>query len=197
MPRPPFDDDEEERLWSDQDDEFLDDEDDEDEDDEDFSEDETLEDDEDLAEGSTGLGDLPSMLEEGLNLAESGDLDEAIEILTDAVERFPESPLSHYNLGVAHFMKLKEDLEHVEMWEDYADDEGHYEEAVASFEHALEIDEKFVGALNNLATLYALRDRAEDAIDLWERSLEIDPDQPEVREDLDEYRQQLEEPDEE
>lgn len=202
MARPRYDDDEEERLWSENEDEaFEEDEEKEalyDEDDDEFEEDEEepLEDDEELGEGSTGFGDLPSILEEGLNLAESGDLDEAIEILGEAVDRFPESPLSHYNLGVAHFMKMKEDLEHTEMWEDYHDEEGHYEEAVSAFEHALEIDENFVGALNNLATLYALRDRGEDAIELWERSLQVESDQPEIRADLEDYRAHVEEEEE-
>ncbi len=201
MPRRPYDDDEEERRWSENEDELLDEDDDEDDefydDDEDVEEVEegepVEEEEEETGEGATGLGDLSSILEEGLSLAESGDLDEAIDVLSDAVERFPESPLSHYNLGVAQFMKLKEDLEHTEMWEDFSDEEGHYEEAVSAFEHALEIDPKFVGALNNLATLYALRNRAEDAISLWERSLEFEPDQPDVRADLDDFRAHLEE----
>lgn len=154
-------------------------------------------DDESLAEGSTGVGDLDTMLEEAEAYAVEGNLDAAIETLSDAVDRFPESPLSHYNLGVVHFMMLREDLEHQELWEDFVDEQGHYEEAVAAFERVLELEENFLGALNNLAALYALRHRIKEAAELLERSLAADPDQSDVRADYEEFQRQLEQADEE
>jgi tetratricopeptide (TPR) repeat protein len=81
-----------------------------------------------------------AMLEEGESLANEENMAEAIEVFSRRRGKLSRVALSHYNLGVAHFMKLKEDLEEQAVWENFTDEEGHYEEAVASFERALEVD---------------------------------------------------------
>ncbi len=142
----------------------------------------------DYAEGATGFDDLEALLEEGERMAEEGDIAKALEIFTEAVESYPDSPLSHYNLAVSHYMALRETLDESALWEDIVDEEGHYEEAVAGFERTLELDEEFTPTMNNLARLLALRDRFADAIALLERSLAIDPGQEDATEDLEEIR---------
>jgi len=203
MPRRRIDDEDPDRYWKSDDEEYSKDDDEEDDEeyddleggeDEDEEEDGALDEDDDddeYAEGATGLDELDAMLEEGESLAERGELAEAIEVFSAAAENYPESPLSHYNLGVAHFMKLKEDLEEQAVWENFTDEEGHYEEAVASFERALEVDPEHVPEINTLGMLFALRDRSRDAIKLWKRSLEIDPDQSDVRQDVEDLQSQL------
>jgi tetratricopeptide (TPR) repeat protein len=198
MSRRHYDEDDEERFWSEEQGDLLDDEEEEgEEEDEEESSDEfdDLDDDDDLAEGSTGLGDIESMIDEGETLSENGNFEEAINVFTSVVEHFPESPLGYYNLGVAHFLKLREEIENSELWEDLVDEEGHYEEAVTCFEQALELQEDYVPALNNLATAYAMRGKYQEAIELWERSLEIDPDQSEIRQDLQNVQAQMDDND--
>lgn len=198
MSRRHYDEDDEERFWNEEQEELMD-EDEEEEEEEELEEGEELsgleDDDEDLEEGSTGLGDIESMIEEGETYSENGNFEEAINVFSAVVEHFPESPLGYYNLGVAHFLKLREDIENSEFWEDFVDEEGHYEEAVNCFEQALELQEDYVPALNNLATAYAMRGKFQEAIELWERSLEIDPDQPEIRQDLQNVEAQMDDND--
>lgn len=199
MSRRHYDEDDEERFWNEEQEDLLDDDEKEEEEEEDMEEadefDGLEDDDEELEEGSTGLGDIESMIDEGETYSENGNFDEAINVFSAVVEHFPESPLGYYNLGVAHFLKLREEIETSELWEDFVDEEGHYEEAVNSFEQALELQEDFVPALNNLATAYAMRGKFQEAIELWERSLEIDPDQPEIRQDLQNVQAQMDDND--
>lgn len=120
-------------------------------------------------------------------VAHEGRLDEAVDVMREAVQRFPESPTGAYNLGVALFLRVKKDREHQEMWEDLADDEQLAAEAISALESALEADPKFVEAYNNLARLYSLTGRKAEAVACWKKSLEIKPDQPEVKSDLELY----------
>lgn len=135
--------------------------------------------------------ELNTILEKADQLASSGSFDEAIEALDGAVEKFPESVLAHYNLGVVYYMRLREDLDHVEVWEDYADEQGYYEEAVSEFQQTLDLDPDFVPALNNLGNLYALKEMWEEAIEQWEHSLEVNPDQPEISDSLKSAQEEL------
>lgn len=120
-------------------------------------------------------------------IAREGRLDEAVEVMREGVDRFPDSPTGQYNLGVALFLRVKKDREHLLLWENLADDDQLAEEAIAALEGAVDTDPKFVQAWNNLGTLYALRGRKNEALDAWNKSLALDADQPEVRDDIEMY----------
>ncbi|HBF34650.1 TPA: hypothetical protein DDW35_08795 [Candidatus Sumerlaeota bacterium] len=117
--------------------------------------------------------------------------DEAVGHLQQMIERFPDSPLPHHDLAVVYLSQLYDKYQHMEVWEDLADDEAIFEAAVAAEEAALDVDGEFVPALNNLGTLFALRGWWEDAVEEWDYSLSIDPEQPELREDLAEVRERV------
>ncbi len=124
-------------------------------------------------------------------VAREGRLDEAVDVLREATRRYPESPTGRYNLGVALFLRVKQDREHLELWENLADDEQLAEEAIMALEEAIEQDPGFLQAYNNLARLYALRGRKHEAVAMWEKSLALNSDQPEVRADMEMYRDKL------
>lgn len=132
-----------------------------------------------------------STVEEYLEAAENaGDekqLERALDILREAVERFPDSGDAHYDLGVALFMLLESRLAHLDLWENLAEDEELAEEAIAAFEAAIERKPDFAPAYTNLANMLALRGNVRKAVALWQRSLELDPDQPEVKDNLERY----------
>ena len=56
-----------------------------------------------------------------------------------------------------------------------------------ALESAVETDPSFVEAYNNLGRLYSLRGRKADALNAWNKSLELRPDQPNVKEDIEMY----------
>lgn len=134
------------------------------------------------------LDDYISTTEE---VAGEGRLDEAVELMREGVQRYPESATGRYNLGVALFLRVKKDRERLELWENLADDEQLAEEAIGALEAAILTDPGFVEAYNNLATLYALMGRKQEALATWEKSLSLEPDQPEVIADLEMYKQGL------
>ena len=137
------------------------------------------------------LDSLDDYLSVGQEVAREGRLDEAIDVMREANSRFPESATGSYNLGVALFLRLKQDKDRLELWENLADDENLVSEAITALEGAVAADPKFVAAYNNLGKLYALRGRSEEAFRAWEKSLEIDENQPEVKADMDLYRNRI------
>lgn len=146
---------------------------------------------EELAESGSyrfNLDSLDDYIAVGEKVAKEGRLDEAVEVMREATHRYPESPTGRYNLGVALFLRVKKDREHQELWENLADDEQFADEAMAALEGAVAADPKFTQAYNNLGRLYALRGRKEDALAAWKKSLELNPDQPEVQEEMEDYR---------
>lgn len=124
------------------------------------------------------------MIELASLYGEENEMQKAVDLLEQALGIDPESTTAHYNLGVCYLKALKRDLEVSEVWEDKADDEELFELAIIAFQRALEINPGLVEALNNLGTLYALRGWSDRAREQWERSLQIDADQPEIRQDL-------------
>lgn len=120
-------------------------------------------------------------------IAREGRLDEAVEIMREGVSRYPESATGRYNLGVALFLRVKKDRDHLLLWENLADDDQLAEEAIGALEGAIDADPSFVQAYNNLGTLYALRGRKDEAMSAWNKSLELNADQPEVRSDIEMY----------
>ncbi|AXA35442.1 MAG: tetratricopeptide repeat protein [Candidatus Hydrogenedentota bacterium] len=134
-------------------------------------------------------------LEAGEARATAEELEQAVEILREAANRWPDNPQVHYELGVCIFMLLESRLAHLDLWENLAEDEALAEEAVSAFETAIALDPQMAEAYTNLGNLLALRGRVRKAIQLWEKSLELNPDQPAVRDNLTLYRAQLTEKD--
>lgn len=130
----------------------------------------------------------PDPLDEGLRSAaddlQRGRFKTAVKTLRDLIEKFPNSPQVFHDLGVAYMMRLKADVQVQEYWENLADDEQVYQEAHDAFSRAIEIDPNFLGSLNNLGALEVMRGNLDRGIELWERSLSLNPSQPAVRDDL-------------
>ena len=134
------------------------------------------------------LDSEPESVEVMIELAslygDKNEIRKAVDLLEQALGIDPENATAHYDLGVCYLKVLKSDLEVSEIWEDKADDEEFFELAIVAFQRALEIDPELVEAYNNLGMLYALRGWNDQAKEQWERSLKINPDQPEIRHDL-------------
>lgn len=120
-----------------------------------------------------------------------GRLAEAIDILREAGERYPDSAIAQFNLGTALLLAVKEDKAHNELWESLSDEEDLLQQAIVAFQNAIDRDSHLLPAYNNLARALALHGRTDDAILVWERSLQLNPDQPDARADYDMLRTQL------
>lgn len=101
-------------------------------------------------------------LERAEQSAASGRLREALEELQRAVRTYPFSATVHYNLGLAHLLILRRDLESDWQWdEDHLDNMDRYFAALAEFLVALGLDPAMEAARDNLRLLEQLR--------TWER----------------------------
>jgi len=134
-------------------------------------------------------------LDEYLTTAEkvgsAGRLAEAIDILREAGERYPDSAIAQFNLGTALLLAVKEDKAHNELWESLSDEEDLLQQAIVAFQNAIDRDPHLLPAYNNLARALALHGRTDDALLVWERSLQLNPDQPDARSDYEMLRTQL------
>jgi len=120
----------------------------------------------------------------GVALAEAEQMREAVEQLEKAIEIDPELAEAHYNLGVIYGRVLLDDLAVDELFEDHTDEEAYFEKASASYKEALRLVPTMTAALNNLARLCDAMGLHGEAKRHFEASLAIDPEQPDVRDDL-------------
>ena len=166
-------------------------EDDEYDEEEDFLDDEYgLEDEEADDDGESD--DLDDMIEEGNTLVEEGEYEAALTIFREAAERFPESPEAVFRVGHAALLLFTDGVEETLNWRDDDDVSAAYEEALNAFENALSIDAEHTQALNSQGALYMVAENPKLAIECWERSIELDPEQDEIEAAIAQARLQVE-----
>lgn len=121
-------------------------------------------------------------------IGQDGRLEEAVDVMREGARRFPESARAHQALGLALLLALKADIAVKELWEFMADEEELAEEAHEAFQAAIGRDPELWDAYANLGTLLVMRGRTAKAVEVWEKSLELNPDQPDVKGDLEMVR---------
>jgi tetratricopeptide (TPR) repeat protein len=134
-----------------------------------------------------------TLVEEGLAAGERGNLAEARSKFEDAVLLDPEGVGGLYNLGVVYGLLAHMNVARMEFFDDYTRDEVFVEKAKVCYDKVLEIRENHLPSLNNLATLYAMRDERDLAVEILERMLTITPAEDADKKYLDEAKNQLEE----
>lgn len=91
-------------------------------------------------------------------------LEEAIEWYNKAIEVNPNFSDVYNNLGDAYFNQQK------------------YAQAEKIFKEAVRLDPLNVNAYNNLGVTLIMQEKREEALKYWHKSLEVNPDQPRIRE---------------
>jgi spermidine synthase len=138
--------------------------------------------------------------------SDSANHERALAFLLRASELHPDRVRLHRDIANTYIVldRQEEALPHVKTWlERYPDDvdarhslgvayaeTAQYELAEAELKKVIEIDHAHLFARNNLASVYVLTDRYAEAIEEFEHSLTINPDQPRVRERLLELQRQ-------
>lgn len=104
---------------------------------------------------------------QGQKAAMAGKLDEAIVVLTSCAEKYPDSGLAAYVLGMAYFQKRDKD------------------KAINQFKRAMQLEPKNLSATAMLGKLYSMdKDKLSLAQELLERVLQASPRNEDVRFDL-------------
>ena len=134
-----------------------------------------------------------TLVEEGLAAGERGNLAEARRKLEDAVLLDPEGTGALYNLGVVYGLLAHMNIARMEFYDDYTRDEVFIEKAKLCYDKVLELQDDHLPSLNNLATLYAMRDERDLAIEILERMLKVNAETDEDKKCLASAQKQLEE----
>lgn len=157
-------------------------------DEEDYWDRDPMEDDEEDEEEGEELEELPDVVLAADELAELGEPRKALKLWRREIERFVDEPDAQFAYARTAFRLLEEEIVTEKWWVSDVELVALYEESLAALEEAVNIDEGHYQSWNLMGALYALRRNYESAIPCWEKSLELNPDQPEVKSDLEEAR---------
>ena len=101
---------------------------------------------------------------------------ESLSLWTHAHSLYPNDAAINNNLGVA------------------LGKQEQFEAAASHFLTAIANDPNFIDAHNNFGTIFAMQNRLDEAIQQWNASLQIKPDQPEVQNNIEQARLMLRQP---
>ncbi len=156
-----------------------------------FDDDEDLlweEEDEEQAEVEEDSNELDELIAEVDELSDTGQFRKAVRQWRRSIDRFSDEPRAYHHYGLTCFRLLEEEAAYQPNWDTEPSLVGLYEEASGALEEAVNLEEDNFEAWNILGALYALRENYREAIGAWERSLAIEPNQEQVREDLETVR---------
>jgi cytochrome c-type biogenesis protein CcmH/NrfG len=98
----------------------------------------------------------------------------------------PDNAESWLRIGLCWGMSMLENLPSAEIWGEEKDEELMVENAIHALEKALEFDPELVGAYNAMARIFVIRGQEDEAVELLAQSLQIDPSQLDVVDELQE-----------
>lgn len=87
-------------------------------------------------------------------------------------------------MGLCWGMAILENLPPVELWGEEKDEEVMVENALHALEKAIEFDPEMTGAYNAMARIFVIRGQDEEAVELFSQSLQLDPTQLDVVDEL-------------
>lgn len=108
----------------------------------------------------------------------------ALELLEQVVEIDPDNAEAWLRIGLCWGMSLLENLPSVEIWGEEKDEELMVENAIHALEKAIEFDPELTGAYNAMARIFVIRGQDEEAVELYTQSLQLDPSQLDVVDEL-------------
>jgi len=110
----------------------------------------------------------------------------AIQLLEQVTQIDPDNAEAWLRIGLCWGMALLENLPPAEIWGEEKDEELMGDNAIHALEKAVEFDPELVGAYNAMARIFIIRGQEEEALELYALSLQIDPSQLEVVDELQE-----------
>ncbi|MGE0712281.1 MAG: tetratricopeptide repeat protein [Planctomycetota bacterium] len=134
-----------------------------------------------------------SLVDQGVEAGERRDLDEAQQHLEQAVRLNPDGLEGLFNLGVVYGLLAHFNIAKAEFYDDYTRDEIFLEKARICYDRVLDAEPNHLASLNNLATLYSMREDRPTAIGYLERLVAIEPQDDDEKAMIAAAQEQLEE----
>ncbi|HBP22301.1 MAG TPA: hypothetical protein DEA08_31525 [Planctomycetes bacterium] len=116
-----------------------------------------------------------SLIDQGLEAGQKRNFADAQQLFEEAVLINPEGIDGLFNLGVVYGFLAHHNIAKAEFYDDYTRDEIFLEKARICYDSVLNLEPDHLPSLNNLATLYSMRDDSERAIDYLERIVAATP----------------------
>ncbi len=108
----------------------------------------------------------------------------AIGLLEQVIRLDPENAEAWLRIGLCWGMALLENLSPLDLWGEEKDEELMVDNCLHALEKAIEFDPELLGAYNAMGRIYVIRGQDEEAIELFTQSLQLDPSQLDVVDDL-------------
>lgn len=110
--------------------------------------------------------------------------EEALEIYDSVIELDPDNAMPYLGKGLCYAMSLLDNIPTREIWDNELDEQEMIDNAMEFLEQAAELDPELTEAYNAMGRLFAIIAQEEDAVDMFRQSLQVDPTQLDVLEDL-------------
>ncbi|PKO19635.1 hypothetical protein CVU37_02820 [candidate division BRC1 bacterium HGW-BRC1-1] len=133
------------------------------------------------------LANLDAYISLSEKSASEGRNAESINMMREGVDRFPDEAKGQYAMAMALMSGLKADLARDVLWESLSDEESLAERAQDALQAAIGLDPNMWQAYRSLGTLLAVRGRIRKALEVWRESLVLNPDQPDLEQDIKMY----------
>jgi len=111
---------------------------------------------------------------------------EALLLYDEVLGLDPDNPFAYLGKGICWAISLIDNIPAREIWEGEIDEEEMLENAMEYLEQAAELDPELTEAYNVMGRLFAITAQDEDAVEMFRQSLQVDPSQLDVVEDLQE-----------
>jgi tetratricopeptide (TPR) repeat protein len=134
-----------------------------------------------------------NLVDQGIGAGEKGNLEEAKGYLEEAVRLNPDGIDALFNLGVVYGLLAHHNIARAEFYDNFVRDEVFVERAQICYDHLLELVPDHLPSLNNLATLYSVRDERDQAVPLLKRILTIEAGNDDEKKLIASARSQLQE----
>ncbi len=110
--------------------------------------------------------------------------EEALEIYDSVIQLDSDNAMAYLGKGLCYAMSLLDNIPTREIWDSELDEQEMIDNAMEHLEQAAELDPELTEAYNAMGRLFAIIAQEEDAVEMFRQSLQVDPTQLDVLEDL-------------
>ena len=128
--------------------------------------------------------DIDAILNMADHMRKDRSPEEALVLYDSVLELDPDNPLAYLGKGLCWSLSLLDNIPTAEIWDIELDEQEMIDNAMELLEQAAELDPELTEAYNAMGRLFAIIAQDEEAVDMFTQSLQVDPTQLDVLEDL-------------
>ena len=130
------------------------------------------------------LKDIDTILNMAEQMRKDRSPEEALALYDSVLKLDPDNPLAYLGKGLCWSLSLLDNIPTAEIWDIEVDEQEMIDNAMELLELAAELDPELTEAYNAMGRLFAIIAQDEEAVDMFTQSLQVDPTQLDVLEDL-------------